>query len=155
MKKVILAVFVVIVLGGYLYLSKPDNIVINEKGSIEGLVNKFRALIQGKRFWNYQLGLATEKFNMIQAPQKPSSAEMQQLYKIMRDAQKALDDKMKVLFTAEEEEAIQLRIKADSLERSGKWKLIDDKAEAIRMRELENLKIIIPIIEDKLHIPKP
>jgi hypothetical protein len=155
MKKAIIAVSVLLIFGGYFYLSKPDKIVINEKGKVAGLENKARMLLQGSRFWALQLRLANEEFNRIEVPQKPSSAEMQELYKKMREAERALDEKMKVLYSAEEEQALQLRLKADSLERSGKWKRIDDEAECFKMKELEKLKTIIPIIEKKLHIPKP
>jgi hypothetical protein len=155
MKKAIIAVSVLLIFGGYFYLSKPDKIVINEKGKVAGLENKARMLLQGSRFWALQLRLANEEFNRIEVPQKPSSAEMQELYKNMREAERALDEKMKVLYSAEEEQALQLRLIADSLERSGKWKRIDDEAECFKMKELEKLKTIILIIEKKLHIPKP
>ncbi len=154
MKKVILAAVVLAILAGYLYLSNPGKVVINEKGKVEGVVNKARAFIQGSRFWHLQIVLIGEEYNRIQAPQKPSSADMQELYKKMREAERALDEKMKVLYSAGEEEALQLRIKADSLERSEKWKHIDDEAEYARMKRLEKLKKVIPVIEERLHIPK-
>jgi hypothetical protein len=46
-------------------------------------------------------------------------------------------------------------MKADSIELTGKWRSIDDAAEAARMQEVQKFKIIIPIIENKLHISKP
>ena len=73
----------------------------------------------------------------------------------MRFISAALDEKMKPLYTLEEQEANRLRIKADSLERAGKWRVIDDAAEAERAREADRVKIIIPFIEAKLHIVKP
>jgi hypothetical protein len=154
MKKALLAIIVLLILCGYLYLSVPKKIVVNENGNAKGIVDKFRALLQGDKFWNMQLSMANEELGRINAPQKPSSAEMQVLYKKMREAERALDEKMKVLYSEDEEVALQLRIKADSLERSAKWKNIDDEAESQRMKELDRLKAIIPLIENRLHIPK-
>ena len=80
---------------------------------------------------------------------------MQSLYLKIRADQRLLDEKMKVLYTREEQMAKDLRIKADSLELAGKWRSIDDAAEAARMREMERAKAIIPVLENKLHIVKP
>jgi hypothetical protein len=151
----IFIVIVILILGGYLFISNPDKVVVNEAGKVEGLMNKARALLQRDRFWYLQLRLATEELNKNLAPQLPSSSEMQDLYKKMREAQAALDEKMKPLYTPAEQEANLLRIKADSIERSGKWRAIDDAAEAARAKESEKIKIIIPVIEAKLHIVKP
>jgi hypothetical protein len=150
MKRIITILIVLLIIFGYFYFSTTDTVVIGEKGNVEGLASKLRSLVQGKKFWKAQLEMANEEFSKINLPQKPSSAEMQELYKEMRTAERALDEKMKVLFTREEDEARQLRIKADSLERSAKWKVIDDNAEQERMKELEKLKVIIPLLEGKL-----
>lgn len=152
MYKAIIVIISLLILCGYLFISKPDTIVVNNKGEAEGIINKGRAIIQGNRFWKHQLKMATESFNKNNTPQLPSSAEMQSLYRKVRADQRLLDEKMKVLYTQEELLAKDLRIKADSLELSGKWRSIDDAAEAARMREMERAKAIIPILENKLHI---
>ena len=41
-------------------------------------------------------------------------------------------------------------MKADSIERVGKWRLIDDAAVALTVKEADKFKILIPIIEAKL-----
>jgi hypothetical protein len=46
------------------------------------------------------------------------------------------------------------RMKADSLERAGKWRSIDEAAVKATTLESEKYKIIIPIIESKLRIAK-
>jgi hypothetical protein len=155
MYKAIAVLVVLLVLCGYLFISKPDKVVINEKGSVKGILNKGRDLLQGDRFWKYQLELATELYNKNNTPQLPSSAEMQSLYRKVREDQLLLDEKMKVLFTQEEQLARSLRVKADSLELAAKWHSIDDEAEIARVSEMRKIKIIIPIIETKLHIQKP
>lgn len=155
MYKAVVSFLILLILFGYLFISKPDSVVVNEKGKAEDFVNKCRAIIQGDRFWKYQLKLATEIYNKNYSPQLPSSAEMQSLYLKIRADQRLLDEKMKVLYTHEEQMAKDLRIKADSLELAGKWRSIDDAAEAARMREMERARAIIPVLENKLHIVNP
>ena len=140
MYKAIIVIIALLILCGYLFISKPDTIVVNDKGQAEGIINKGRAMIQGNRFWKYQLKMATESYNKNNSPQLPSSAEMQSLYRKVREDQRLLDEKMRVLYTQEEQLAKDLRIKADSLELAGKWRSIDDAAEAARMREMERGK---------------
>jgi ribosome-binding protein aMBF1 (putative translation factor) len=67
----------------------------------------------------------------------------------------ALNEKMRGLYTRDEQLANMLKMKADSLERSSKWRVIDDAAVAETMKEAEKIKILIPIIEAKLKIAKP
>jgi hypothetical protein len=150
-----LIIIAVLVVGSYIYVSKPDGVVVSEQGNVEGVVNKARAWMQGKRFWKLQLKLATAKYNESIAPHLPSSAEMQELYRKLRKDQDALNEKMKPLYTPEEQEANQLRIKADSIEMAGKWRSLDTAAVAVRTRDTEKYKILIPVIEARLHTGKP
>ena len=155
MYKAVVIFIALLCLCGYIYFSKPEKVVLNEKGKVEGFVNKARAMIQGEKFWKYQLTMANELYIKYNTPQLPSSAEMQSLYRKIREDERLLDEKMKVLYTTEEQTAKTLRMKADSIELVGKWRSIDDAAEAARMQEVQKFRIIIPIIEDKLHISKP
>jgi hypothetical protein len=155
MYRVVLLFIVVVILGTYLYFSKPDGVVINEKGRVEGLVNKGRALVQQGKFWKRQLRMATEIYNKDIEPHLPSSNDMQVLYNKMREAEKALDEKMKPLYTEEEIQANSLRIQADSLDRASKWRKVDEADEAVRLKEIEKFKKIIPIIEGKIHKAPP
>jgi hypothetical protein len=75
---------------------------------------------------------------------------MQKLYHKLAEDEKALNEKMKPLYTPEEQMANLFRMRADSLERSGKWRLIDEAAIEETTKEAEKYKIIIPIIESKL-----
>ena len=154
MSKATIIILVVLILFGYLYFSKPDSVVIDEKGKCEGIINKGRALVQGKKFWELQLKLANEAYSKCLAPQVPTSSEMQKLYHTLAEDEKVLNEKMKPLYTPEEQMALIYRMKADSIERAGKWRLIDEAAVAENTIETEKLKIIIQIIEAKLKIPK-
>jgi hypothetical protein len=155
MYKVVVLFIALLIFCGYLFISKPDTIVVDGTGKAVGLVNKGRAIIQGDRFWKYQLKMATELYNKNYMPKLPSSAEMQSLYRKVREDQRLLEEKMKVLYTPEEQTAKNLRMKADSIEITGKLRSIDDAAEAARMLEMEKAKIIIPVLEKKLHIVNP
>jgi hypothetical protein len=155
MYRVVLIFIVVVILGSYLYFSKPGGVAINEKGRVEGLVNKGRALVQQDKFWKRQLRLATEIYNKDIEPHLPSSNDMQELYRKMREAEKVLDEKMKPLYTEEEILANSLRIQADSIDRASKWRKVDEADEAVRQKEIEKFRKIIPIIERKLHKPNP
>ena len=141
---------IVIILGGYLYLSKPSKVVINEKGRVEGMANKGKALVQGKAFWERQLKMANELFRIDTASHKPSSADIQALYQKYRAAENALNDKMKDLYTPEEQQAEMYRIKADSIIRASKWRLADERDEKTRLKETERLRATIRAIEAKL-----
>jgi hypothetical protein len=150
MYKAVVLFIALLILCGYLFISKPDTVVVNEKGDCEGLVNKARAFIQGERFWKLQLKMANDIYSKSTIPQLPPSSEMQELYRKVMVDEKALNEKMKALYTPEEQMANQLRMKADSIERSGKWRRIDDNAIAETMKKNEKIKILIPIIEAKL-----
>jgi hypothetical protein len=155
MYRVVLIFIVVVILGSYLYFSKPEGVVINEKGRAEGFVNKGRALVQQDKFWKRQLKLATEIYNKDIESHLPSSNDMQVLYSKMREVEKALDEKMRPLYTEDEILANCLRIQADSIVRASKWKKVDEADEAVRQKEIEKFKKIIPLIEGKIHKPNP
>ena len=155
MRKATVIILAVLIFCGYIYFSKPGTVVINEKGRIEGLFNKARALIQRDRFWELQLKMAGELYNISNALQLPSSSEMKALYQKFREDEKALNDKMKDLYTSEERMAKLYRIKADSIERAAKFRLADEKNETLRLKDSVKYKTIISIIEAKLHKPKP
>lgn len=48
-------IFYIVGATAFFYLSVPNEIVINENGHILGIENKYRAFLQGKRFWQNQL----------------------------------------------------------------------------------------------------
>jgi hypothetical protein len=150
MNRVVTIVLAIVVIFGYIYFSKPKKVVINEKGRIEGLINKGRALLQGNKFWDLQFRMANEIYNKSLVPALPSSAELQELYRKMHEAEIALYEKIKPLYSTEEQMAYSLRMRADSIEKAGKWRVLDDAAEAVRVKETEKYKIIIPLIESRL-----
>lgn len=155
MYRITLGIIVLVILGSYLFFSKPDGVVITEKGKVEGLVNQARALVQRNKFWKHQLKMASDILNKDLEPHLPSSHDMQELYSKMRETERALDDKMKPLYTPEEQQAKSLRIQADSIDRASKWKKVNEADEAMRLKEIEKFRIIIPVIEERIHSAKP
>ncbi len=154
MRRAGLIILAIIIICGYIYFSKPKTVVISEKGKVEGLFNKARALLQRNNFWELQLKMATELYNISSAPQLPSSSEMKALYHKYREDENALNEKMKGLYTPEERMAILYRIKADSIERAAKWALADEKGETLRLKDADKYKTIISAIQAKLDNPK-
>jgi hypothetical protein len=154
MRKYVTGILILGLFAGYFYISKQDKLVINAKGKIEGLGNKFRALVQQKGFWENQLKTATGLYNKSLAPHPPSSADIQALYKKFREAENALNEKMKDLYTPDERVAEEYRIKADSILRASKWKIGDVETEAARSKETENYKAIVKAIETRLQKKK-
>lgn len=155
MRKIILILTVLLIFGGYLYISRQNKLVISAKGKIEGLANKGRALVQRNIFWENQLKIATELYNKSAAPHPPSSSEMQALYRKYRQAEDSLNNKMKDLYTPEEWIAENYRIKADSVLRAAKWRKGDKETEAMRLKETGTYKAIVTAIEKKLKKGKP
>jgi hypothetical protein len=155
MYKITTILIVIIILFGYIYLSTPDKVVINEKGQVKGLINKGRAFLQGGKFWELQLKMADDRYHKLLLPQVPSSLEMQKLYNKLAEDERVLNEKMKPLYSTEEQMANSFRMKADSLDRAGKWRTIDEAAIKATTEESEKYKIIIPIIESKLKSIKP
>jgi hypothetical protein len=150
MRKIVIVVVVLALLGGYFYISRQEKLVINEKGHVTGLGNKFRALVQRSHFWEEQLKLATGFYNKSIEPHAPSSADIQELYRKYRQAEDSLNKKMKDLYTPDEMKAEEFRIKADSIIRASKWKLGDEKSEAVRKKDTEAYKRIITSIEKRI-----
>jgi|WetSurMetagenome_2_1015567.scaffolds.fasta_scaffold12882_8 hypothetical protein len=150
MRKYIIGILILGLLGGYFYISGQEKLVVNEKGQVKGLGNHLRALVQGGKFWKGQLTIATGLYNKSTAPHPPSSADMRELYKMYRIALDTLDSRMEALYTPEERLAEHYRIQADSIQRAGKWRLGDEKAEAVRAKETESYKGIMTAIERRI-----
>jgi len=155
MNKLRIALLIILVAFlGFAYFSNPGELVVTESGKIEGTTNKIRGLMQGKKFWRQQLKYAADIYNESLIPYPPSSIELRDLYHKMREVQKTLDTKMQSLYTPEEQMAILLRSQADSLERAGKWKQLDEAGEKERVMETERISKIVLAIETRLQIEK-
>lgn len=154
MKKLLYLLPFVVLLYTVIYFSNPDKVVINEKGITEGIINKIRALIQGKKFWKLQLDLTKEEYKKNLYPTESISVTLRQINQNNADIDKSMDDFMEELQTPEERMAQVLRKKADSIEREGLYRMIDESSENIRIKRIETCKTILPIIQSKLNKSK-
>jgi len=146
---------VTIILCSYLFFTNPDGMVINEEGKIEGLFNKGRANLQKGKFWMLQFERVNKKYKENLFPSESMSSQMQEIDQNLRDIDKEIDDKTKELYTPEELIAQSLRREADRIEKQGTYRKIDEWVEKDRLETIEDCKIIIPIIEAKIHDVKP
>ena len=83
---------ILIIFCGFFYFSNPEGIVINEKGRIEGVGNKLRALFQGRMFWDLQYTLATITLRKINEPGESFSSRMQGLDKNFKEMRDSIDE---------------------------------------------------------------
>ena len=79
---VLLFLIYVVPLPAYLYFSSPGRVVVNELGEIEGRLNKARAFLQGKAFWQDQLAEVTTEIRR----QENLPKERAELWAIMTEA---------------------------------------------------------------------
>ena len=56
----------------YLYFSSPGRVVVDRNGEIQGLANKTRAFLQGKRFWRDQLHEVTREIRWDDSGMPPN-----------------------------------------------------------------------------------
>ncbi|HUX95069.1 MAG TPA: hypothetical protein VMV47_04990 [Bacteroidales bacterium] len=150
-----LILVVIIIISSYVYFSKPDKIVINEKGKIEGLVNKARAILQCDKFWTLQFNMANEKYQRSLSPSESLSNIMQETERKFEEINKSVYDIEKKIYTPEKQIAESLRREADRIENEGNWRMIDEMSEKNRLQTIEECKRIIPIIELRLNAAKP
>ena len=59
--KISLGLLFVIGFTGYLFLSSPDGVVVDETGKIDWVINNARETLQGKRFWRNQLNKVNDR----------------------------------------------------------------------------------------------
>ena len=154
MNRLTLVAVILVIILGFLYLTRPHKVVIDEKGKVTGIINKGRASLQGDKFWRSQLKIAVSEYDSSLVPRPPSSTELRDLYQKMREAQRELDSRMKSLLSPEELMANSLRIKADSIEKASKWNLLDSEDERAKVMETGKIRTIVLAIESKLRIEK-
>lgn len=146
--KVKIIIIISTILFTYLYYTKPKTLVVNESGRVEGLANKARALIQKKRFWDYQLLLANKEFESRLNDSSPSDI-LKILDKIPQKTKSEANDFLESNYFIEQKRIKALREEADRLERMQEWRYLDEIYEESRQERISKLIIIIPIIKVK------
>ena len=145
---------VVILFSSTLYFSRPKGIVVNEKGKVEKITNKIRAIFQGKKFWDFQYNLAITKYEKLLNHEVSFYKDMMTLENTSRDLKKSQNELLKDYYSKEELLAQSLRSKADSIEKDHEYRIIEQSLEEFRLSEINKLRLIIPKIRSRQNIVK-
>jgi len=143
------AKIILIILGSLIVLyagfSSPDEVAVNVDGTPSDLLNKFRASVQGKRFWANQLkALDREISFLLSEPQI-----MAELNQIMRETDRKLNkmyqEHPELRPSLAERRAEALRARADAIEGAE----ISAFLEKFRMERIRELRGLRPKIESR------
>ncbi len=150
MRKVTGLIIFILLLFTYLYFSNPEIVVVKKDSKIEGFVNNLRAMVQRDIFWKHQLLLAKKKYSANLAPQESMFSEFREIDQEIRKSKKTANESLKEFVSPEQYKAILLRDEADRIEELGEYRQIDDMNEIERLQNLEECRLVLPIIEAKL-----
>lgn len=139
----------------YLLFSSPGKVVVNQSAEVSGLLNRLRAGLQGKRFWNDQLSCGEAEIKVLQAfpalmeeTQKGLDQTKKEIDQIVAKADRAMDEfyrthpNVKPPAEPKQTEAAALRQRADDLDAAQVTQFLYE----IRVQRIEELKSILPII---------
>jgi len=133
----------------YVSFSSPGKVVIKESGSIAGIINIARELVQGKSFWQGQLKAITTNLNKLEAEPAETTKMNQKMESMMveskRDDEKMYRDYPDMRPSEAERQAEALRDKADSIEQA-EW---DRTMEKERLEQIVSLRKIYALVENR------
>ena len=130
----------------YLGVSSPKGLVIDDNGNPVGILNNFRALVQGSGFWtDQQKALDIELTREINRPQ-----EMANLTKQMKSMVEGVHQQMESMFQQYPErrpplaqrQAQALRDQADAIERAETMAMLE-RIRVERIQKLKQLQMLI------------
>lgn len=133
----------------YLVFSSPGKVSVDVNGDPAGLVDSFRALVQGKRFWKDQLTLVDKQLDkLISMPH--SMVEDDKKINLLLEM---LEQEREKTYQAHPEQAPSqaarraeaLRMQAHSIEKAER----DDLSEKARIEGVRRLTVVRSIIEAK------
>lgn len=129
----------------YACFSSPAKVAVNADGAPSDLLNKFRASVQGKRFWANQLkALDRELSFLLSEPQR--WAELDQLIRYTdRKLNKMHQEHPELMPSPAERRAEALRARADAIEGTE----ISARLEKYRMERIRELRWLRPKIESR------
>jgi len=152
MRKVTIIVILLLLLFTYLYFSNSDEVVVKKDATIEGFVNNLRAIVQRGTFWEHQLLLTKKKYADNLVPKESLFSKSREIDQQSRETQKNVNESIREFVSPEQYAAILLRDKADSIEKVGVYREIDEFTEKKRIETIEECKIVIQIIKTKLNM---
>lgn len=130
---------------GFLYISSPNRLVIDRYNHVEGIVNQLRLNAQGRRFLNNQLDMA----EAIIYSNSSSSRSISLIQEEVEDQMESIERSIGIRDVLSYADI--LRLEADRIER----REIEEMIERLRLKRIEECKIIIPQIQARLGVIGP
>lgn len=136
-------------------VSHPQKLVVSDNGEIEGIMNRGRALIQGKGFWAGQLNSAQMELKAeIKRPEREAARE-RELYESNLAVEKSLrdyDEKAYRIYperrpSRAQRHAAELRDTADRIEKAENSAFVNRLLEEGRQKRISALQRIIAITQ--------
>lgn len=135
--------------GAYVVFSSPDEIVVNDSGEVEGILNKIRANVQGGRFWIDQLDLLNADLEWeLKEPQRQAEMEkeMRQMeLEMKKENEEFYRQNPDLRPSRAEAQAERLRERADEIETTE----YDQEMEQMRIENIRRLRHLISIVKPK------
>ncbi len=148
-KKIIISFSLTALLVLYLSVSKPEGIVVNEHGDIEGITNQIRESLQGTAFWQHQAQVIRARLDReLSAPNR--RAELKSKMAATLSEHERFMEKMYQKYpesrpSPAELHAEALRKKADEIEQE-ELNLI---TEELRLKKISSLRKVLLVVEGK------
>lgn len=134
---------------GYLYISSPGEVVVEENANVIGLFNKARESIQGKRFWKNQLIEVENELEWELGEPKRIAEFDREMRKDDREFQKEEEQFYQeypdMRPSAAELKAEALRVRADAIEQAE----LDRELNQYRLQRIGELRIIKNVLEKR------
>ena len=133
----------------YLCISNPGEVVVQDSGKVDGVINHARKALQGKRFWKNQL-LEIDKELKWELGEPKRNAEWDRELRLM-DREFEKEDKEfyreypDMRPSAAERQAEALRERADAIEQAE----LDRELEKLRIQRIAELRKLKPVVQIK------
>lgn len=144
---VLLALLTFVVHG--LYFSSPGWVVVNRNGEIDGLANRARATLQGKRFWREQLQEVNREISGEGSRPLRDAANERTWEDPVRDANREME---KFFGRYPQFRLSDAELHADAVAgrvNFTKWIQLNSYLEEMRRERFRELKRILPVVESK------
>lgn len=134
----------------YLAMSSPKGVVVTEDGSVKGIQNVARAGLQGTKFWEQQSKAVLTKIAWLETQPERAAWVNARTAELNAQAEARLQESYAKYPSIKPSEAQQradkLREEADRIEQEE----LDAKLEQARLRKIQYLQRLIPIINSKI-----
>ncbi|MBI9090737.1 MAG: hypothetical protein JEZ12_16085 [Desulfobacterium sp.] len=143
-------IWLIVLSVGYLYLSSPKLVVVNNSGNIKGAVNHARVFLQGESFWKKQLKIINSELQWEFAGPQRQAENKREINKILKELNQIMEETYKenpeMRPTPAERIAEKLRERADRIEEAQEDYLL----EKWRLERIAELQALVPIVKTKI-----